>query len=289
MHCSQISDQYDRTFGSAFAASLAHFYNEMRSFVPAAALDKTDEMITRYRDSMSAYHPISGACFPNPFYRLDTPSDAKDIPGIERFLNSKQLCVADAGLDNNLPFYPLLRRGRNVDIILAIDLSADIQTAPHFDRAEGYARRRGIGGWPIGAGWPKEKSEIEAKANARRSAKKYPLGTCTIFDSTASQITLTQSTHQPSHVNPITVVYFPLIVNENYDPDFDPQTADFCSTWNFVYSTSQVSKLTGLAAANWNDNIDKVRHVLRKAWERKRSERISKEIEANQREIISTA
>lgn len=258
----------------------------MRSFVPAAALDKADEMITRYRDSMSAYHPISPACFPNPFYRLDTLSDAKDIPGTERFLNSEHLCVADAGLDNNLPFYPLLRRGRNVDIILAIDLSADIQTAPHFDRAEGYARRRGIKGWPVGAGWPKQKSEIEAKAKASEK-REYPLGTCTVFESTATQTTPNELSHHPPNINPITIVYFPLIVNENYDPDFDPQTAEFCSTWNFVYSSSQVSKLTGLAAANWNDNVDQVRQVLRKTWERKRNERISRENETSQREIIS--
>lgn len=72
-------------------------------------------------------------------------------------------------MSNNLPFYPLLRR--NVDIIIALDSSADIQTTPWFERTDGstisdvtnpgYVRQKRIIGWPVGAGWPKDTSPKE--------------------------------------------------------------------------------------------------------------------------------
>lgn len=64
-------------------------------------------------------------------------------------------------MSNNLACYPLLRRGRNVDILLAFDSSADIQTANWLGFAEGYAKQRKIQGWPVSIGWPKEDTPDE--------------------------------------------------------------------------------------------------------------------------------
>jgi phospholipase A2 len=258
-------------FGSAFAASLVHFYQEIRSFLPAGSLDKIDETIVRYEASMSAFHPISPSSFPNPFYKItETISikDGKELKRPDALVNNRDLYLMDAGMDNNIPFYPLLRQGRDVDVILAMDLSADIQTATHFDRAESYIKRRGIKGWPTGAGWPKQKED--------HSEDKYPLGSCTIFESEAKeQVTTTASESKTiEKQNPITLAYFPFIVNKQFDPDFDPQEQEFCSTWNFVYTADQVEKVTGLAEANWNDNLEKIRRILKKTWERKRNERL---------------
>ncbi|KAF7724212.1 hypothetical protein EC973_001231 [Apophysomyces ossiformis] len=276
-------------FGSAFAASLAHFYQEIRAFLPAAALTKMDETLMKYRQSMSTIHPISPACYPNPFYKMSHQEDSR----LGKLTESKDLCLMDAGMDNNIPFYPLLRHGRDVDVIIAIDLSADIQTAPHFERAEGYAKQRGIHGWPVGAGWPKSdmderagpESEDSYDGTKRMSEKTkeakenpYPLGPCNIFTSSTTETTATGSgkereTTYPERINPITIIYFPLIGNDSYDPDFDPQTAEFCSTWNFVYTADQVSKLSGLAERNMRDNVDQIKSVLRTVWERKRRHR----------------
>jgi phospholipase A2 len=256
-------------FGSAFAASLVHFYQEIRSFLPAGSLDKIDETIVRYEASMSAFHPISPSSFPNPFYKISsriTTKDHKELKRPDALVNNRDLYLMDAGMDNNIPFYPLLREGRDVDVILAMDLSADIQTAPHFDRAESYIKRRGIEGWPSGAGWPKQKDHSEDK---------YPLGSCTIFESkTKEQVTTASDTKAVKKRYPITLAYFPFIVNKQFDPDFDPQEEEFCSTWNFVYTADQVKKVTGLAEANWNDNIEKIREILKKTWQRKRSQRL---------------
>lgn len=253
-------------FGSAFAASLVHFYQEIKSFLPTGSLDKIDETITRYEASMSSYHPISPSSFANPFYGISdtfTSKDGKTIKRSKAIVGSHDLYLMDAGMDNNIPFYPLLREGRDVDVILAVDLSADIQTATHFDRAESYIKRRGIKGWPSGAGWPKDHSE-----------EKYPLGSCTIFDGESKEVTDTTTSKTVKKVHPITLAYFPFIVNNAYDPKFDPQEEEFCKTWNFVYTPDQVEKVTGLAKANWDDNLDKIRNILKKTWERKRNERL---------------
>ena len=290
-------------FGSAFVASLAHFYQEIRLLLPSSAVQKADEMISSYESSVSTIHPISPASFPNPFYKMDTTVQTKDesqdkeeILRSESLVNSEQIGLMDAGMDNNIPFYPLLRQGRDVDIIISLDLSADIQETPVFDRAEGYVKRRGINGWPTGAGWPKTKTEEKAdaeenekeKSNDKSSSKlpKYALDTCTVFASSSTETTpakpalddsASTKTTYPENTNPITIVYFPLIINENYDPEFDPQSAEFCSTWNFVYTSEQVNKLHGLTEANVKDNVEKIRKVLKETWQRKREERLKRE------------
>lgn len=38
-------------------------------------------------------------------------------------------------MDNNLPIYPLLRPGRDVDVVVAFDSSADIESVPWFEKA----------------------------------------------------------------------------------------------------------------------------------------------------------
>ena len=61
----------------------------------------------------------------------------------------------DAGMSCNLPLYPLLRKGRDVDIIVCFDASADIKQENWLSVVDGYAKQRGVRGWPVGAGWPK--------------------------------------------------------------------------------------------------------------------------------------
>ena len=73
-------------------------------------------------------------------------------------------------MSNNLPLYPLLRKNRNVDIIVCFDASADIKQENWLSAADGYAKQRGIKGWPIGAGWPKEKDETKSELDAADAA-----------------------------------------------------------------------------------------------------------------------
>ncbi|KAJ2964089.1 hypothetical protein NQZ79_g933 [Umbelopsis isabellina] len=308
-------------FGSAFTATLAHFYEEVRGLLPTTALQKADSTIEQYEESVTSIHPISPACFPNPFYELPAtpPKSSNTNVRSESIIKSPNLYLMDAGMDNNIPFYPLLRTGRSVDVVITFDLSADIQRAPHFERAEGWVKRRGILGWPVGAGWPNkdiesttelpdggannvdqqddkhvhgshivnESEELkeakeEQKSEVTTQKQKYGLGACTVFASSASETTMDGKGKNESEdndgttvyrddINPITVVYFPLIGNDGYDPDYDPQENEVTITWNFVYNPENVKKLYGLAEYNWNQNVDQVREVLRGVWERKKA------------------
>ena len=69
-------------------------------------------------------------------------------------------------MSNNLPLYPLLRRDRNVDIIVCFDASADIKQENWLSVAERYAKQRSVRGWPVGAGWPRAKDETKTELAA---------------------------------------------------------------------------------------------------------------------------
>lgn len=73
-------------------------------------------------------------------------------------------------MSNNLPLYPLLRRDRNVDIIVCFDASADIKQENWLSVAGDYAKQRGVRGWPVGAGWPRVKDESKAELDAADAA-----------------------------------------------------------------------------------------------------------------------
>jgi phospholipase A2 len=146
-------------FGSAFCATLSHYYKEVRPLVKGlAGFEGIDGMIEERNDDLSKVHPIDPASIPNFTYRMGgrLPETAP-----ESIHKTKHLKLMDAGMSNNLPIYPLLRPGRDVDILIVFDVSADIKTENWLSVADGYARQRGIKGWPIGVGWPKSSDTAE--------------------------------------------------------------------------------------------------------------------------------
>lgn len=140
-------------FGSAFCATLSHYYREIRPIVKSlTGFGTLDEMISGHNEDLSKVHPIDPATLPNYTYGMEgklRPTTPTTI------YKSEYLQLMDAGMSNNLPIYPLLRPGRNVDVVIAFDASADVKTDNWLSVADGYARQRGIKGWPIGVGWPK--------------------------------------------------------------------------------------------------------------------------------------
>ena len=143
-------------WGSAFCATLSHYYREIRPIVHSiSGLSAVDEMVWGHNDDLSKVHPIDPAAVPN-FVNGMQGKLPSTVP--ENLYESEYLDLMDAGMSNNLPIYPLLRPGRDVDIIVAFDASADIKTDNWLSVVEGYARQRGIKGWPVGIGWPKQSS-----------------------------------------------------------------------------------------------------------------------------------
>ncbi|KAF4963406.1 hypothetical protein FSARC_8578 [Fusarium sarcochroum] len=172
-------------FGSAFCATLSHYYREIKPLVQGlTGFGTIDELISTRDDDLVKVHPIDPAKIPNFAYGMHgklpktTPTSMYDNEYIQ---------LMDAGMSNNLPIYPLLRPGRDVDVLVAFDASADIKTDNWLSVADGYARQRGIKGWPVGIGWPKSgeatsqiveelddaqaKSAREAEARLREAKK----------------------------------------------------------------------------------------------------------------------
>lgn len=166
-------------FGSAFCATLSHYYREVRPLMKGLmGFGSIDDMIEGRNEDLSKVHPIDPASIPNFAYKMEGQL-ADTAP--ESIYQSTHLKLMDAGMSNNLPIYPLLRPGREVDVLIAFDASADVKTDNWLSVVDGYARQRGIKGWPIGVGWPKpsdtaEKTEeqleeAQAKTTAEAEAK----------------------------------------------------------------------------------------------------------------------
>ncbi|TRX96859.1 hypothetical protein FHL15_002165 [Xylaria flabelliformis] len=147
-------------FGSAFCATLSHYYREIRPLVRnLTGFGTLDEMIYGYSDDLEKVHPFDPAMIPNFAYNMDPNKLRFTTP--TNIQENEYIQLMDAGMSNNLPIYPLLRPGRDVDVIVAFDASADTKTDNWLSVADGYARQRGIKGWPVGIGWPKATDSVE--------------------------------------------------------------------------------------------------------------------------------
>lgn len=246
---------------------------------------------------MTKVHPFDPASIPN--FALGLRGQLPPTCP-ESIHSASHLRLMDAGMSNNLPIYPLLRPGRDVDVIVAFDASADAATDNWIKVAEGYARQRQIKGWPMGAGWPprtessaeiaKEIDQAQGKAEGPNVPKtpEKDLGHCAIWvGSKTEQVTdeeppprkklgLDDDNHVTNPDAGIAVVYFPLTANKKVT-GVDPQTSDFLSTWNFVYTPEEIESVVQLAKANFEEGQEQTRRTIRAVWQRKRDARQANE------------
>lgn len=140
-------------FGSAFCATLHHYYLEISPIIRSmTGLEAIDNLISGKSEDLSKVHPFDPASIPNFAHGMHGKLPNTTPEGL---YDDDYLQLMDAGMSNNLPIYPLLRPGRDVDILVTFDASADVKTDNWLSVAEGYARQRGIKGWPVGIGWPR--------------------------------------------------------------------------------------------------------------------------------------
>ncbi|KAK9378374.1 acyl transferase/acyl hydrolase/lysophospholipase [Kockiozyma suomiensis] len=141
------------TFGSAFCATLSHFYKEVRPALGEFGVTQAlDALVKENDEDLKGVHPIQPAGIPNYLLGLK-PYLPSTCP--ESLFSSKEIELMDAGMDNNLAVYPMLRPEREVDMIIAFDCSANLSEVKWLELTAGYTKKRGILGWPVEAGWPK--------------------------------------------------------------------------------------------------------------------------------------
>ena len=144
-------------YASAFCATLSHYYKEIKPLLMGlTGFGSLDEMVEGRNEDLVKMHPIDPATIPN--YAIGM-KDRLPSSCPQSIHDSKKIQLMDAGMSNNLPIYPLLRPGRDVDIIIAFDASAELKKDNWLKVTDGYARQRGITGWPIGTGWPEDKDD----------------------------------------------------------------------------------------------------------------------------------
>ena len=213
-------------FGSAFAARFTEILDGMKE----GSSDSSDsspnyvKLLSNFLDiTKLGEKRISAKVFNYTFGMESSPIEY-----------SRLIELVDAGLDFNLPFPPLLRPERKVDIIIALDASATIEGAPALKNFEKYAKRKGIKIPPI-------------------NYEGLTTRTMTVFK-------------DPSDPSVPVILYLPRIKNDKYDPKFDPEKIikdknyggyrGFLNTFNFLYSEKDgdVEKIIGLTEFNLKEN-----------------------------------
>ena len=200
-------------WGSAFCATLSHYYKEVRPLVKSLALfGAIDSMVVEKEADLTKLHPIDPATIPNFAANLKDLLPATCPQSVHQ---ATHLQLMDAGMSNNLPIYPLLRPGRDVDILIAFDASADVRKDNWIKVADGYVRQRGVKGWPVGAGWPpadEDRTRIQqdldqAQASTDKEASKRVADAQNhdSDDGKKSPIDKRDKTAKPSELGPCTV------------------------------------------------------------------------------------
>ncbi|KAJ4165322.1 hypothetical protein LMH87_006958 [Akanthomyces muscarius] len=305
-------------FGSAFCATLSHYYKEVQPIVKTiTGFGAIDQMISEQDETLAKVHPIDPASIPNYAYQMYGKLAKTATPSI---YENEHIQLMDAGMSNNLPIYPLLRPGRDVDILISFDASADIKTDNWLAVADGYARQRGIKGWPVGVGWPQDEkkavaemkaaeahstAQADAKIEQAKSDQKEQehhdkkvsdLGYCTVWIGTTEERTskedspATQPISEAEHwrlTDPnagLAVVYLPFLPNDKV-PGVSPAESDFMSTWNFIYTPENIEDVVRLARANYDEGKAQIERTVRAVYERKKQVRLNNEKEAEEQRL----
>lgn len=235
----QTLGYYLGIFGSAFEVNFEDLLHrttfnlaKIKDSLPSFLGDVVDKVI-----STILYSPLNNfRLFPSMLSNFTYKSSYSPLR------DDNTICLVDAGIDCNLPLPPLLRKQRNVDIIIIYDASGIIEGAPELRRIVEYAKTKGIALPPID------------------------------FD-TVDKNTISVFKDENSTDTPI-IVYFPRIKNPAFCPEFDPTFCvenEYCNTFNFMYSQTQIKTLCGLAEFTLKQHADILRNVIKGVIEHKKT------------------
>ncbi len=191
---------------SAYAVPLKRIINELGREMPTKIKKFAKKYIKNWGKEDER---ISPAKLYNPTYGMNA-----------EFGKMKTLTLIDAGLHFNLPFTPLLKPERKIDIIIVCDASSNAN-GPELRKAERWAREKGLK-------FPKIDYNV-IKKNIINVFK----------DETDKDVP--------------TIIYMSLVKNIKFNEQFDPvreAQRGFCNTSNFKYTPKQFELLSGLLEYN---------------------------------------
>ncbi|KAF2099753.1 FabD/lysophospholipase-like protein [Rhizodiscina lignyota] len=223
------------------------------------------------KEVFQQHHPLHASNEHNYMYHLTPVAPGQGRPpGIE---NSPRLHLIDSGMDNNCPTYVLLHPNREVDVILNMDASSDVQKDTFQERVDQIGSRRGL----------KFTKRHDIKPDPdKKNPDRFQGLYAQIYDGILIERppTVTDSyghavTNPPAPVchQECTMVYMPLLPNERAVPDFDPSTAKFSGSYNLVWTAEQVDMLVKVCKQNFHDGHEAIQTALMDAYLRKKAKR----------------
>jgi phospholipase A2 len=219
------------------------------------------------------HHPLQACNEHNYMFHLSHVEPGQPRPpGLE---NSPRIHLIDSGMDNNCPTYPLLHPARNVDVILNMDASSDVQKDSFQSRVDQIGGRRGL----------KFTRRYDIKPTENVSDPDRFRGLyAQIYDGVvAPRPEMVVDSYGESVKNPpapvcrqdCTMLYLPMLPNEKAVPGFDPSTAKFSGSYNLVWTPEQIDILIKVSAQNFRDGEQTIKTVLMEAWQKKKMARES--------------
>ncbi|KAI9338549.1 acyl transferase/acyl hydrolase/lysophospholipase [Obelidium mucronatum] len=215
-------------FGSAFTANLHRILQELGPDIPPELLIQAKKVL---KSKLDTTHPISPAVFPNPAYKLDSFNDP--------ITNKPEIPLMDSGMDNSIPFAPLLNPAREVDILIVLDASADIGLHPFLERVNQFMENRGCSSVLF--------------PNSRQECKYVSKDHMLPFSA--------RDAGMDGRIKKPEVVYLPLVG--------DAAKAWYAKAGNFLWSEGQVDSISSLAASHISESKDEIENLIIKVWEKK--------------------
>ena len=265
---------------SAPAGPLASYLSTINRNIPKGFLGdlihKLSHTVTKLwgkhgTEEFQDHHPLH-ACNEHNFMFHATPVKDGEArpPGLE---NSPRIHLIDSGMDNNCPTYVMLHPSREVDVILNMDASSDVQKDIFQERVDQIGSRRGVKfvrRHDIKAGEdPKDPDRFKGLYGQiyDGSLTQRPEQVVDSYGNTVTNPPAPVCHHES------TLVYMPLLPNERAVADFDPSTAKFSGSYNLVWTPEQVEVLVQVCAANFREGEGEIKTALKDAWMKKKAKR----------------
>lgn len=289
------------------AAWLATLYRNLpKGFLGTKIKNAADEWVEKHpkeAERLQSHHPIHSQNEPNPFFHAEKQENRG-----QGFENSPRIHLVDAGMSNNLPQHSFFRPGREVDLMLLGDFSSDVQSGAALERIQEFGAGKGVKITPRFKlddlpEWPKELIDENEKGKPDPKMRNKKLSSDQIqqrFEGRYAQIldvkvigesertqeqgptSLDQqsgirynSRHQPQANRDTIMIYMPLLPHQ-CQPDYDPSTAKFSSSYNLVWTEEQVEIIRKTSRADVVEGISTIRNVVREIYEAKKAARLSK-------------
>lgn len=169
----------------------------------------------------------------------------------------EDIILMDAGIDFNLPFPPLLRPERCMDVIIALDASSDIAGAPELMGAQNYANKKGLKFPTINL------MGVDSSSLTVFGLENYPSTPVVIYMPRINSVYNMSDADITILKTKVDSKYYAVIDKlRTFDPE-DCTVNLFCSTYNFAYSFEEFDLLEAMTYINMIINKEIIVDILK--------------------------